>query len=190
MDAVDAIYGRRSIRDYAVAAPPREEIEALIEAAIQAPNGVNLQPWTFAVICGRPILAEWSRLAKAHILGSGVALPGGLADVLKDEAFDIFYNAPALVVICATNADPMSVKDCCLAAANLMLAAHDRGLGTCWIGFSEGWLASTEGRARLGVPDGCVPVAPIILGRPVSLPPRPGRRPAEIRWIETAPAHA
>ncbi|HTX50620.1 MAG TPA: nitroreductase family protein, partial [Caulobacteraceae bacterium] len=77
----------------------------------------------------------------------------------------------------------MSLKDCCLAAENLMLAAYDRGMGTCWIGFSETWLDSPQGRAELGIRPDCAPVAPIILGRPTGLPPRPHRNPPTIRRI-------
>jgi len=188
MDAVDAIYGRRSIRDFTAAEIPRDEIEALIEAAMQAPNGVNRQPWAFVVASGRERLARWSRLAKAQLLKLESGPLAGLRDRLATETFNIFYNAPTLIVICATDSELMSLKDCCLAAENLMLAAHDRGLGTCWIGFSEAWLGSEEGRAELGIRPEHVPVAPIILGRPAATPPKPHRNPPIVRWIEMATA--
>jgi nitroreductase len=191
MDAIDAIYTRRAIRDFTAAAPPREEVDALIEAAIQAPNGMNRQPWAFVVAEGRELLAGWSARAKAHFAAVTPATAlHGFHEHLAAPDFNIFYNAPVLVVICATDADLMSLKDCCLAAENLMLAAHDRGLGTCWIGFSEPWLASPEGRAAAGIPPGHVPVAPIILGRASSTPPRPHRNPPDIRWVIPALASA
>jgi nitroreductase len=186
VDAVDAIYGRRAIRDFTDAVPPREEVGALVDAAIQAPSGMNRQPWAFTVVSGRALLADWSAKAKAYLLASlepGSALHDARQH-LDAPDFNIFYNAPLLVVICATDSDPMSLKDCCLAAENLMLAAYDRGMGTCWIGFSESWLASPEGRTALGIPADHVPVAPIILGRPTHSPPRPHRTPAAVRWIE------
>jgi nitroreductase len=186
MDAVDAIYGRRAIRDFTEASVPHEEISALIDAAIQAPSGVNLQPWSFTVVSGRSILARWSERAKAQLLKAEGEPLHGLREHLTNVDFNIFYNAPHLVLICATDAQPMSSKDCCLAAENLMLAAYDRGIGTCWIGFSEAWLSSDEGRTEVGIPRGHVPVAPIILGRPASTPPRPHRNPAAVRWIEVA----
>ena len=191
MDAVDAIYTRRAIRDFTSAAAPREEVEALIEAAIQAPNGMNRQPWAFVVAEGRELLAEWSARAKAHF--AAIAPEGalhGFREHLAAAEFNIFYNAPLLVVICATDQDLMSLKDCCLAAENLMLAAHDRGFGACWIGFAEPWLASPQGRAAAGIPEGHVPVAPIILGRPASTPPRPPRNPPVIHWVNRAMASA
>ncbi len=191
MDAVDVIYARRAIRDFTDAAPPREEVEALIEAAIQAPNGMNRQPWAFVAVEGRELLAGWSARAKVHFAAVTPATAlHGFREHLAAADFNIFYNAPVLVLICATDADMMSLKDCCLAAENMMLAAHDRGLGTCWIGFSEPWLASPEGRAAAGIPAGHVPVAPIILGRPRSTPPRPHRNPPDLRWVTPALASA
>ena len=48
------------------------------------------------------------------------------------------HQAPALIVICARRATPFSRDDCIFAAANVMLAAQDEGLATCWIGgFNE-----------------------------------------------------
>ncbi len=184
MDAVQAIYNRRAIRDFTDDHPPHEEIAALIDAAVQAPSGMNRQPWSFVVACGRPLLANWSARAKEMFLGHGQAsaLHGAAAHLAAPE-FNIFYNAPLLVVISATDGDLMSLKDCCLAAENLMLAAADRGLGSCWIGFAEPWLSSPEGRAALDLPEGHVVVAPIILGRPASQPPRPPRKTPQVRWI-------
>jgi nitroreductase len=190
MDAVDAIYTRRAIRDFTDQVPPREEVEALIEAAIQAPNGLNRQPWAFVVAEGRPLLAEWSTKAKAYFAATTDSALQGFREHLALADFNIFYNAPVLVVICATNPDPMSMKDCCLAAQNLMLAAHDRGLGSCWIGFAEPWLGSAEGRDAAGIPDDHTPVAPIIVGRPKTTPPRPHRNPPLVRWLTPAPASA
>jgi nitroreductase len=78
---------------------------------------------------------------------------------------------------------PWAVIDCSLAAENLMLAARAVGLGTCWIGFAQGWLTTPEGKASIGLPAACVPVAPIILGYPKEFPPAVTRNQSEIHWI-------
>ncbi|MGA8615900.1 MAG: nitroreductase, partial [Xanthobacteraceae bacterium] len=57
------------------------------------------------------------------------------------------------------------------------------GLGTCWIGFAQGWLGTAEGKAALGLPTTYLPVAPIIVGRPKAAPPPVARKEPEIRWI-------
>jgi nitroreductase len=185
MDAIETIYGRRAVRDFTADTPSTAEVTALLEAAVQAPSGVNRQPWAFVVVTGRPALASLSAKAKAHLLKT-MAAESSLArfrETLGSDAFDLFYNAPMLIVICATDPDLMSLKDCCLAAENLMLAAHAKGLGSCWIGFAEAYLTSPEGKAALAVPDGFIPVAPIIVGRPAATPVRPERKAPDVRWL-------
>jgi nitroreductase len=187
MDVFAAIYGRRSIRDYQPKPPSRELIAQVIADATQAPNSINRQAWSFVVVTGRDRLEPIAHEAKAFALANlPPDVPPALRSFLAAEGFDIFYGAPVLVVVCATLPDPMVTQDCCLAAQTLMLAAHARGLGSCWIGFSEAWLRSREGRARLGLPEGHAPVAPIILGYPRTTPPPTGREPAKIAWIDEA----
>jgi len=65
-----------------------------------------------------------------------------------------------------------------------MLAACGQGLGSCWIGFAQGWLETDEGRQEVGLPRGYLPVAPIIVGHPSEPGPPVPRNPANIRWID------
>lgn len=64
-----------------------------------------------------------------------------------------------------------------------MLAARDRNLGTCWIGFARPWLNLQEIKAELGIPDQYHIVAPIVVGQPAAWPESHGRKPAEVHWI-------
>jgi nitroreductase len=185
MDLREAIYTRRAVRDFTDAPVEDEALRGLIDAAIQAPSAVNQQPWIFCVIRDRPLLARISDAAKAHMLAT---TPAGLLshhfqEILSDPGFDIFYRAPALIVIAAGTDSPWAAFDCSLAAANLMLAARGAGLGTCWIGFAQGWLGTAEGKTALGLPATVQPVAPIIVGHPRILPAAVPRRAADIRWI-------
>jgi nitroreductase len=104
-------------------------------------------------------------------------------ELLSNPDFDIYYGAPVLILICATAQGPWIVEDCSLAAENMMLAARGAGLGTCWIGFAQGWLGTPEGKAALGLAPECIPVAPIIVGHPESWPPLVPRKQPEIRWV-------
>lgn len=54
-----------------------------------------------------------------------------LPAMLNDTNFDIFYHAPALIVISAREDAPWAIEDCALAAENLTLKAHAMALGTC-----------------------------------------------------------
>ena len=65
-----------------------------------------------------------------------------------------------------------------------MLAAFAEGLGTCWIGFAQGYLNTSEGKTALGVPAAWVPVAPIVVGRPTAWPAPTPRKEPEIVWVD------
>jgi nitroreductase len=75
------------------------------------------------------------------------------------------------------------MKDCALAAQNLMLTAYAMGLGTCWIGLAQNFLNTAQGSALLGIPPTWVAVAPIIVGHPKALTPDVPRRKPEILLI-------
>jgi nitroreductase len=186
MDLWDAIHHRRAVRDYVDAPLDHEALLSVIAAAIRAPNAMNRQPWSFVIVTKRAILDRWSEQAKRHTLASLPANPhlAGYREHLASPSFNIFYNASALIVICATEPDQMAMQDCCLVAENLLLAAHGRRLGTCWIGFAAPWLNLPEGKAELRVPAKYVPVAPIIIGRPRGEPAMSPRREPQITWIE------
>jgi nitroreductase len=182
----DAIFGRRAVREYTDQAVDEEAIRRLIAAALQAPSAVNEQPWTFAVVRERNRLDRISREAKAHWLATmpDDARAARYRSLLSDPGFDILHRAPALIVISARAPGPWIVEDCALAAENLMLAAFAEGLGTCWIGFAQGYLNTPDGKAVLGLPDAWVPVAPIIVGRPKRAPAPVPRKEPEILWLD------
>jgi len=64
-----------------------------------------------------------------------------------------------------------------------MLAARALGLGTCWIGFAQGWLGTAEGKAALNLRPEYLPVAPIIVGHPKSTPAAVARKEPPITWL-------
>ena len=185
MQIMDAIYRRRAVRAFADEPVRTKIIEALIEAAVQAPSAMNLQPWTFTVVRDQRLLDRVSRGAKAHLLEN--LPPGGgshdFGAMLSDPDYQMFHHAPVLVLISATREGPWAIEDCSLAAENLMLAACAHGLGSCWIGFAQSWLQMPEGKAALDLPDACLPVAPIVIGHPKSTPLPVERRPPQIHWL-------
>ena len=185
MDLEQAIYSRRAVREYMEESLARPVLQKLIEAAVQAPSAVNEQPWLFSVVQDRSRLALISREAKAHFLRTSPDAPAlhRLHGMRDDPDSDIFHHAPALIVIASVTESRWAVENCALAAQNLMLAACAAGLGTCWIGLSQGWLASAEGKKALELPATCLPVAPLIIGRPKSSPAPVPRKEPQVRWI-------
>jgi nitroreductase len=186
MDLREAIYTRRAVREFTAEPVDEKTLRQLIDAAIQAPSAVNQQPWSFCVVRDRALLARISREAIAHLLKMPPAVLAAsprFQELLRNPDFDIFYNAPALIVISSVAESPWTIENCALAAENLMLAARAAGLGTCWIGFAQTWLGTPEGKAALKLPEKYVPVAPIIVGHPKSAPPPIPRKEPEIRWL-------
>ncbi len=127
--------------------------------------------------------------AKAHALAHLDAhAPHGFRETLSSPDTNLFYDAGTLILICATASGGFTPGDCCLAAQNLMLAAHAMGLGTCPIGLALGWFNLPEAKRELGIPAGYTPVLPLIVGHPREHPSKPERHPPEVlRWIRRTP---
>jgi len=186
MNLDKAINGRRAVREYTPDGVDERTIRALIDAAIQAPSAINQQPWRFSVIRNQGLLDQISHEAKIYMLATTEPeqLSEQLLSHLRDPAFQIFYHAPALVVISAANAGLWAIEDCTLAAQNLMLSAFAAKLGSCWIGFAQKFLGTKVGKSLIECPSEWVPVAPIIIGHPAApAVPVPRKEPI-IKWID------
>lgn len=183
MEVLEAIYKRRAMRAYTDRPVERATVQQLLGAAVQAPSAINDQPWAFAVVQDKTLLQQISDRAKAHFLENlPPAAPGeAFRQMLSAPEFNIFYEAGTLIILCAKTEEGMNAaEDCCLAGQNLMLAACEMGLGTCPIGLARPWLNLPEVKKELGIPEGCAPVLPIILGYPKETPPPVPRRAPEI----------
>lgn len=190
-DVLRAIYARRAVRAYLPQQPDEAQIRELLAAAVQAPTALHLEPWGFAIVQDRALLKRYSDRAKAMLLeppgavgwGSLPATHDAHPGRLADPDFNIFYDAGTLVVVCRRTQGRFAEADCWLAAQNLMLAAHAKGLATCPIGFAVAVLNQPDVKRGLGIPDDGAAVAPIILGyakSPAAAVPR--KPPRVLRW--------
>lgn len=174
VDVLDAIERRRAVRSYTEDVVPRDVVETLVHAAVYAPTAMHAEPWQFVIVQDRALLARISERAKQ------LAPPNPL---LHDPAYNIFYDAGTLIVICARAQNPFVSADCWLAAQNLMLAAYALGYATCPIGFAIPALDDPEVKRWLGIPRDVVGIAPIIVGVPRGEAPGPARRdPVVLAW--------
>ncbi|MEO6873950.1 MAG: nitroreductase [Opitutaceae bacterium] len=192
MEVHQAIFQRRSVRQYTAAVVPPTVIADLLKAATQAPSAVNLQPWAFAVVRGRQRLHDYSARAKSHLLS---ILPQTLSlhrrsDQLASEDYNVFHDAGTLVVICAKPAPYHPAEDCGLAAQNFMLAAHAMGLGTCPIGFVRPWLDLPFIKSELGIAAHYSVVLPLVVGYPAGSTAAPPRQEPEIICWHSGPEDA
>lgn len=194
-EILDAIYQRRAVRSYTEERPSEASIRELLEAAVRAPSAMHLEPWGFAVIQDKAVLKRYSDRAKAMLLEPEIAVGWGSSGrsridhmaMLSDPAFNIFYDAGTLIVICRTLKSPFAEADCWLAAQNLMLAAQVKGLATCCIGFAVPVLNSPEVKRELGIPAAGAAVAPLILGFARDFQPHVSRKAPEVlRWLKSS----
>jgi nitroreductase len=175
MDVIEAIHTRRSIRSYSPRAVERELIEQVIWDAARAPPPHSGQvPWTFNVIQGAERIAAYGDRAKQYAKDNHPDEPGW--DWTQRSEFE--WGAPALIIISGR------IEDCCRAGQNLMLSAHARGLGTCWVGSPLLWLRTARARAELEIPPDKMPAAVLCLGYPETMPgAAPCARPPII-WVD------
>jgi len=159
MEVLEVIYSRRSVRKFTAEPIPDALLSKVVEAALQAPSGGNVQPWAFLVV------REPSRMRQLRALAPG-----------------IIGKPTAVVVICldkkrATTLggsldEMMAGVDIGLAAQNLLLSAHALGLGGCAISSFH----PSSMKSFLDLPEGIDPVLLVALGYPAHLPSSPGRR--------------
>ncbi|MDR3407179.1 MAG: nitroreductase family protein [Methylovirgula sp.] len=178
-------YVRREVRNYADAPVAQRVLEALIAAAIEAPGACCEQPWHFTVIRNQPLLDRISAAAKVHLLSTIGGNPGRMEvrQYLLSPEFQIFYHAPVVILISARS-DEQAFEEASVVAQNLMLAAREFGLSTCWIDFARNWLETHEGRRSIALPAGYQPIAPIIIGRPHATTLPAPCEPPIIKWID------
>ena len=169
MDLREAIAMRRSVRSFQDKELPLEIINELISLSIHAPSASNVQPWAFALIENQDLMKEWSDKSKEMILNLIGQRPQmqRYKGMMEKKEFNIFYNAPCLLLIYGNTVAPYHIYDCSMVAQNIMLLAHEAGLGSCWIGFAHYYANSDEAKERLNIPPEYSVVAPIILGYPV-----------------------
>ena len=149
METLKAILSRRSIRKYSNKNIPEEYYELLLKAAMHAPSARNRQPWHFIIISDRHIL---NRLA------------------VVSPSWKMLETAASAIVVCGDlnleDSESFIIQDCAAATQNILLAAHESGLGSVWLGVHP-----REDRLKplieiLQIPVHVLPVSMVSLGKP------------------------
>jgi nitroreductase len=184
MDTVDAIRTRRSIRSYLDRPIDRSLIEEVIRDAAQAPVTPLSEPRLFTVIEGARFVAACGDRAMEYARRNRPDRPG--YDWIDRPGFSVFHGAPAVIVISAPAINSQSFGDCVRSGQNLLLSAHARGLGACWVGAPMLWLEDPGTKAELGISAEYHPYAAFATGYPAETPAdRPRDLPRTI-WIDGA----
>jgi nitroreductase len=162
------IRNRRSCRFYTEETLQKDMLVELIDDAVWVPSGSNNQPWRFVVIVDRELMKKYSDAAKSDWLRRLDNTPHmqQYEAYLKDPDYNIFYNAPALIILYGNTESHWYNYDCSMVAYNLQLLAEEAGLGACWIGLAHNTFSAEETKAEFGIPKEYELVAPIIMGYP------------------------
>jgi nitroreductase len=164
---------RRSIRDYEDREVPVELIREILKECTLAPSSSNSQPWNFIIINARALIKRISDESKKNILADihkSENSPGKRYEqVLKMEQFNVFYNAPCLMIVCGPASHLSLQVDIALFASYFMFGAAARGLGTCWVNLGA-YIKDPALKAEIGLPEDFAVVAPIIVGYPRIIP--------------------
>ena len=157
---LESVMNRRSIRKYTPEPLTAQEIHTLQECAMLAPSAMNRRPWRFVVVTDRAAL---NALRENHPYAGMLA------------------QAPACVCVCCEACDEAGYwqQDCAAATMNLLIAAREMGLGSCWMGVAPRKERMDAIRRVLHMPESVSPFCLIALGHPAEEPPRPQR------WDET-----
>ncbi|MBP2663824.1 MAG: drgA 2 [Firmicutes bacterium] len=156
---LDFIYKRHSVRRFTKEQVPEQTIKELIKAATYAPSGKNQQNWHFVVIANKEKIDEIARIVERK----NAELCTYLCDEAKIKGLKaslpyqtVFKAAPVLVLVYAGPYDTIAdmlladgimpceeavkyakpnpgIQNIAAALENLLLAAADRGYGTCWM---------------------------------------------------------
>ena len=131
--AIEKMISRRSTRKYKSDMVPDEMLNEIARAGTFAPSGRGKQSSIIIIVKEKETRDKLSEL-NAKALG------------VKN---DPFYGAPVVIVVLADRNMPTYLYDGSLVLGNMLLAAHDLGLGSCWIHRAKEVFNSPEGKALL-----------------------------------------
>lgn len=159
METLDTISLRRSVRKYKPDTVPWDIIGQLVIAARDAPSSGNLQNWRFIIV-------------------EDQEKRNSIAEACLHQMW--MCEAPVFIVLCADidkatrfygirGEKLYSIQNCAAATQNILLAATDLGLGSCWVGaFDEEKLKDI-----LNIPENVRPQSIVTIGYPEETPKDP-----------------
>lgn len=152
-ETLKVLESRRSCRAYKPELIEEEKMQAIIKAGTFAATGMGKQSPIIIAVTNKEMRNKLSAM-NAKIMGQG-------------EGFDPFYGAPELLIVLANKDVPTYVYDGSLVMGNLMNAAADLGVDSCWIHRAKEEFESEEGKAilkSLGIEGNYEGIGHLILG--------------------------
>lgn len=133
MDTIEAIRTRTSIKRFTQQPVERDKIEQLLEAGAQAPNHYKVRPWRFVVVSGEARMRLGNLMADIFLQ----KFPNVQPQALDRERAKPLRSPVIIAVGVDEPSEPkvLEIENICAAAAaceNILLAAHNMGLGGHW----------------------------------------------------------
>lgn len=147
-----AICDRRSVRSYKPDMLSKNIINQIMHAGTYAASGMNRQSSVIIAVTDKSVRDKLSAL-NAKIMG--------------DEESDPFYGAPVVLIVLADKDMPTYVYDGSLVIGNMMLAAEELGIGSCWVHRAKEEFESEYGKEllnRLGITGNYEGIGHLVLG--------------------------
>ena len=177
-EVINNIMARRSVRQYLDKPVEHEKLAVVVRAGINAPSGMNRQPWIVRVVEDQQLIADVTEVYKQE----------NAEAVKRDKDFkNMFRNAPNLICVC-TPANGGGELDAGLLGENMMLAAQSLGLGTCCLGGPVRFLVSNPKAKffidRLDIPNDYRLNYIIAIGYPDEQPNAKPRDASKVKYIK------
>ena len=188
MELMDAMLGRRSVRRYLERPVPRELLEELLTAACWAPSAENTQPWYFVALTQPEELAvmmdTMEQVSESLRPFLEKRFPRHPRIVGETTGFLRRLGGAPVCILAFLQEDYEFARDSMVesvaaAVQNLLLAAHEKGLGACWVNAATELGYGPALRQRFA-PDKGELVSIVTLGYPERSGRAPARKPG--RW--------
>lgn len=174
---IETIMARRSVRQYTDQPVEREKLQLIADCGINAPNGMNKQPWEVRIVDNADYINGVTELfVKAQPRQA------------EDPSFKNMFRNGTAVIFIATPKDGSGQVDCGLMAENMILAAQSLGLGTCCLGGPIHFLKTSEEAKpyldQLGVSEDYELQLAIAVGYPAEAPEAKPRDAAKVKFVD------
>lgn len=183
-EVINNIYKRKSVRKFLSEQIPKDIVETIVKAGIEAPSGHNTQPVRFTIIRDSKLIDEMSEVAKSYMKDSHI---DWISKYGNNEKYHVLHHAPTVVIISASEKAYSPVEDCSAAIENMLLAATSLNIGSLWVELIKHYFIDPISIDKLKIKEGFKPLYAVCLGYEnlERVFNKPSRKEDVYEWIES-----
>ncbi|WP_130868668.1 nitroreductase family protein [Intestinimonas massiliensis (ex Afouda et al. 2020)] len=184
METRETLLTRRSVRRYKSDPIPESDLREILEAGLYAPSAINLQHWYFVAVQSPEAMEDVRQIMSGVVDKFLPVLEERFARNpeqigITNKFLSTLGGAPVCVLVFMLKPDypdrDGAMQSVSAAIENVLLAAWDKGIGSCWLSAPQRMGFGPAFQARFA-PDKGEFVAAITLGYPDQQPKMPPRR--------------